>query len=68
MNALQDVREAQQMWERKSENAGRECIELNCGKRGSLSGLLGRIHGGVAESTADHGSVGVYTQKHHVTT
>ena len=43
MNTLQDVREAQQMWERKFQSAGRERIVLNCGKCGSLGGVVGRI-------------------------
>jgi hypothetical protein len=45
MNTLQDVREAQQMWEWKFKNAGRESIVLNCGKSGSIAGLLNRITG-----------------------
>jgi hypothetical protein len=36
MFALQDTREAQQMWERKFNNAGREGIVLSDGKRKGL--------------------------------
>ena len=67
MNTLEAVRDAQQMWEWKFQNAGRERIQLNCGKRGSLSGMLGRIFGGAAESTASRGSVRTPARKGHAT-
>jgi hypothetical protein len=40
MNTLQDVREAQQMWEWKFNNAGREGIVLGEGKSGGILNLL----------------------------
>jgi hypothetical protein len=43
MNTLQDIREAQQMWEWKFSNAGREGIVLNCGKTWSIKSILNRI-------------------------
>ena len=43
MTTLQDTREAHQMWERKMKNAGREGIELNCGKTWSIKSILSRI-------------------------
>ena len=67
MNTLQNVREAQQMWERKFQNAGRERIQLNCGKRGSLGGVFGRVFGGAARPTATRDSVGTSARKHRAT-
>jgi hypothetical protein len=40
MFALQDTREAQQMWERKFSNAGREGIVLSEGKTRGIFNLL----------------------------
>jgi hypothetical protein len=45
MNTLQAVRDVQQMWEWKFENAGRERIVLNCGKRGGLAALAKAVSG-----------------------
>ena len=44
MNTLQDVREAQQMWEYKFKNAGREGVVLRIGKpRGLLSSIVNKV-------------------------
>ena len=43
MNTLQDLREAQQMWEYKFQNAGREGIVLSDGKPRSLITVLQSI-------------------------
>jgi hypothetical protein len=40
MNSLQDARDAQQMWEYKLNNTGRESIVLRDGKPGWLARLL----------------------------
>ena len=44
MNTLQDVREAQQMWERNFKNADREGIVLSDGKPGSFINTLKSIY------------------------
>ena len=56
MNTLQDAREAQQMWERKFEHAGRERIVLSDGKQGALSTMVGRIFQNVTAKSASRGS------------
>ena len=44
MNSIQDAREAQQMWESKLNNPGREGIELRIGKpRGILSSIVNKV-------------------------
>ena len=69
MNTLRDVREANQMWEQKFQNAGRERIVLSSGKRGALRGMLGRIgHTAAAKSAASRGSGGVPARKQRATT
>ena len=45
MNTLQAVRDAQQMWERKFQNAGRERIVLNGGRRSGLVVLAKAVSG-----------------------
>ena len=68
MNTLEAVRDAQQMWERKFQNAGRERIVHSSGKQGVLSGMLGRIFPSIAaKPAANRGSVGVPTQKPYAT-
>ena len=56
MNTLQDAREAQQMWEYKFKNAGREGIVLNCGKPRSLSSILGNIIRSITAKPVSDGS------------
>ncbi|MBN2389675.1 MAG: hypothetical protein JXR84_03055 [Anaerolineae bacterium] len=45
MNTLEAVRDAQQMWEWKFQNAGRERIVLNSGRRGGLATLAKAVSG-----------------------
>ena len=68
MNTLEAVRDAQQMWEWKFQNAGRERIALNDGKRDVLSRVLGRIfHSATTKSAASRTGVGTPTQERHAT-
>jgi hypothetical protein len=68
MNTLEAVRDAQQMWEWRFQNAGRERIVLSGGKRGGLREMLGRIfHSVGAKPAANRGGVGVPAQKRHAT-
>jgi hypothetical protein len=64
MNTLEAVQDAQQMWEWKFQNARRECIVLNDGKRSVLHGMLERIfHSLGAKPAVNLGGVEVPVQK-----
>ncbi|MGC9395888.1 MAG: hypothetical protein ACP5J4_13670 [Anaerolineae bacterium] len=45
MNTLEAVRDAQQMWEWKFQNVGRERIVLNGGRHGVLAALAKAVRG-----------------------
>ena len=68
MNSIQDVREAQQMWEYKFKYAGREGIVLTNGKSRSLSSILGSIiRSGTVKPTSSRGSVDMSASKSRAT-
>lgn len=45
MNTLEAVRDAQQMWERKFQSAGRERIVFNGGRRSGMAVLAKAVSG-----------------------